>query len=84
MTAGQGIETLEELTHDLQASCQVLQAQVNDVKGQWARLKKLGAARDDHASQLLTVIDSALRIVERAAQSAKDRVQIVIANPFGD
>jgi hypothetical protein len=84
MTATDAITTLPQLLQALGTTMEDLALTVADVQGQWDRLRKIGANRDDHGAELLKSVRRLVGRLHATSGRIEDQLDTVIANPFGD
>ncbi len=84
MSAIDAIGSLDEMMAAINAAVNDTADESHRMATQWDALRNLGAARDDHAAQMLANVRRKLDRLHKVTGRCLERMDAVIANPFGD
>lgn len=79
----ESIEGIHNLTNGVKDLYLLLLADAEKVAGQWEQLKRIGAAREDHAAALMGTLRVRLTLLASFATRCHDRIAEMEADPFG-
>lgn len=83
MSPSNGMNSLDQLTPELDVLVARLNREVRQIAEQWRQLRRLGATRDDHAAALLANLIPHFAAIAAFATLRESVIRELLKDPFG-